>query len=75
MNYIDSIFCSSIFGKLILFDSDGNFIEKMMINKNVKEKHLTNGSCGFLCRHKDNLYMTDWNSCEILKFLNFETNS
>lgn len=75
MNYIDSIFCSSNFGTLIFFDSDGNFIEKMMINKDVKEKNLGSPCCGFLCRFKDNLYMTNWNSCKILKFLNFETNS
>ncbi len=72
MNYIDSIFCSSNFGKLIFFDSDGNFFEEMMINEKVKQKHINYHTCGFLCSYKDNLYMTDRNSSKIRKLGNFK---
>ena len=68
INYIDSIFCASSFGRLFFFDSDGNFIEEMVVNENVK-KYLHYHTSGFLCRYKDNIYMTDRNSHEILKFI------
>ncbi len=68
MSFNDSIFCSSNFRHIMFFDSDGNFIEEKIINKTVKEDHLKDDDCGFVCSYKDNLYMTDDNKSYILEF-------
>ena len=69
INYIGSTFYVSNFfrKKFYLFDSNGNFIEEMAMNENLS-KHVTNWPGG-LCRHKDILYLADYMSSKILKFI------
>ncbi len=67
MNNFDSIFCGPSFGKLVFFDSDGNYFEEMNINK----KRLFTGFypvSAILCSYKDNLYMADHERSQILIF-------
>ena len=70
INYIDSTFYGSDYSekKFYFFDSDGNFIEEMVMNENLS-KHISNWPDGSLCVHKMNLYLVDYESSEILKLI------
>ena len=69
INYIYSIFYGSNHStkKLYLFDSNGNLIEEMAMNERLSQ-HITSWPGG-LCRHKDILYLADYTSKKILKFI------
>ena len=69
INYFNSIFYGSNYEekKFYFFDSDGNFIEEMVMNDNLS-KHLSHLPGG-LWRYKDILYLVDFESCQILKFI------
>ena len=69
INYINSIFYGSNYSqkKFCFFDSNGNFIEEMAMNENLSQ-HIKSWPGGF-CRHKDVLYLADWVSSKILKFI------
>jgi len=69
INYINSIFYGSNYEKkkFYLFDSDGNFKEEMVMNERLSP-HITFWTDGF-CRHKDILYLADYNGRKILKFI------
>ena len=62
LDYIDSTFYASKSEnkKFYFFDSDGNFVEEITINENLKNNGLT--------LYKDNLYMIDHYSNKFLKF-------
>ena len=70
INYIDSKFYASNHSKkkFYTFDSDGKFIEDLTINDNLS-KHLTNWHSGSLCKYKENLYIADYYSSQLLKFI------
>ncbi len=70
INYIDSIFYTSNLQdkKFYFFDSEGNLIEQMLISENLR-KYMTNWPSGTLYRYKDILYLTDFNSSKLLKFI------
>ena len=70
INFINSIFYGSNDEekKFYFFDSDGNFIEEMVMNDNLS-KHITHWLGGSLCRDKDNLYLVDYMKSKILKFI------
>ena len=69
LNYIDSTFYGLNYEeeKFYFFDSDGNFIEEMVMNDNLS-KHVADWGGG-LCRHKDILYLAGDDSHDILKFI------
>ena len=69
INYIDSMFCASDYSKkkFYFFDSDGKFIEEMAMNENLSN-YITYWAGG-LCRHKDILYLADFTSKKLLKFI------
>ena len=80
INYIDSIFYGLNYNenKFYFFDSDGNFIEEMSMNENFIKILINNsinlpdfwpGFLAGLCSHKNNLYMPDYKSIRILKFI------
>ena len=63
LDFIDSTFyASKSENKKFYFDSDGNFVEEITINENLKNNGLT--------LYKDNLYMVDYYSNKFLKFTN-----
>ena len=68
ISYIDSIFCSSNYQKrkFYFFNSDGNFIEEIPINKNICY-HMS-WTSGSLCKYKDNLFMIT-KSPNLLRFI------
>ena len=70
ISYIDSTFYASNYEqkKFYFFDSDGNFIEEMAMNERLSER-IKEGPHGSLCRHKEILYLADWESSKILKFI------
>ena len=70
LNYFDSTFYGSNNEqkKFYFFDSDGNFKEEMAMNERLSEL-ITDGPDGSLCRHKDILYLADWESSKIFKFI------
>ena len=69
INYIDSIFYASNYqqNKFYFFDSDGNFIEEIPINVNLSE-NMRSWESGSLCKYKENLLITDFNSSKLLRF-------
>ena len=69
IKYINSIFYGSNCKqkKFYLFDSNGNFKEEMAMNDRLS-KHITYWHGG-LCKHKDVLYLADYNGSKILKCL------
>ena len=69
MNYIDSIFCALNVHqkKFYFFDLDGNFLEENAFHDKLILTY--SWPSGSMCRYKDILYMTDYNSNKIFKFL------
>jgi hypothetical protein len=77
LNYIDSIFYGSNLWeeKFYFFNSDGNLIEEVKFNEKLS-KYMTDcpvnwkivRNSGRLCKIKDTLYMTDYDSSILLKF-------
>ena len=70
INYIDSTFCALNCqkNKFYFFDSDGNFIEKVFQEK-FNSELINLIYSGSMCRFKDILYMTDYKSGKVYKFL------
>ena len=69
VSYIDSIFCAVNVQKknIIFFDSDGNYLgEKRFHKKLIMSNDWDNGS---MCKYKDKLYMIDYESGKLLKFV------
>ena len=53
--------------KIYFFDSDGNFLEEKAFHEQLILS--SNWVSGSMCRYKDQLYMTDYNSGKVFKFL------
>ena len=71
INYIDSIFCALNLAqkKLFFFESDGNFLEEKGFHENLILSNVWGSLGGSMCRYKDILYMLDYKSGKVFKFL------
>ena len=69
INYINSIFCAlnDQQKKFYFFDSDGNFFEERAFPKKLILS--TSGLSGTMCKYKNILYMTDYSSGKLFKFV------
>ena len=70
INYIDSIFYTSNYleKKFYFFDTNGNFIEEISINENIC-RHMANWPSGNIFRFKNNIYISDYDSGKLLRFI------